>query len=341
MKKLPIALLINDIHVNKDNIAEFQLNWDEAIDVCKQRGISEIIVGGDLWTNRAAQTLSILMAVRSAIIKATSNGIDVVLAEGNHDLVDQESMLGYSHIFSEYPGVTVIDDFIIEDIGENLSLVVMSYFPENGSFLSRLDEVKSTVSPANTILYIHEGINGALTTSTSDELPAEGFKEFKKVLVGHYHNRTQVGKNIFYIGASRQHNFGEDEDKGYTVLYYDGDTEFVKNQVNTRYATVEVELDSINDAKEQIAALIKEGKKVKVKVECNSDETTTIDRQSFIDMGVSKIEVNTSSVSVASATQTLETKYDKAGIKQEYTIFCQKKEISDVATGLKYLDKIN
>ena len=110
--KVPCALLVNDIHVSKDNIPEFQKNWDEALAICKKHEIPEIIVGGDLWQSRASQTLSTLMAVRQAIIKATSAGIELTLAEGNHDLVDQESILGYSHLFSEYPGVHVVDDYL-------------------------------------------------------------------------------------------------------------------------------------------------------------------------------------------------------------------------------------
>ena len=33
-KKIPSALLLNDIHVSKDNIPEFQKNWDEALYIC-------------------------------------------------------------------------------------------------------------------------------------------------------------------------------------------------------------------------------------------------------------------------------------------------------------------
>ena len=41
-------LLINDIHVSRDSLQDFQKNWDEALDICKKRGIVDIIIGGDL-----------------------------------------------------------------------------------------------------------------------------------------------------------------------------------------------------------------------------------------------------------------------------------------------------
>ena len=77
-------LLINDIHLSKDNIPEFHKNWDEALRICKERGIDTIVIGGDLWQSRAGQTLNVLMAAREAILKAKQNGIYVIIELGNH-----------------------------------------------------------------------------------------------------------------------------------------------------------------------------------------------------------------------------------------------------------------
>lgn len=111
----------------------------------------------------------------------------------------------------------------------------MAYFPEDGSFTERLQEIiDNELSISHTrqnILYIHEGINGALSQPSDKELPAKIFEPFDKILVGHYHNRTKIkNTNIEYIGSSRQHNFGEDEEKGYTILYSDGSHKFVKTK---------------------------------------------------------------------------------------------------------------
>ncbi|KAB4999398.1 phosphoesterase, partial [Bacteroides thetaiotaomicron] len=187
-KKIPSALLLNDIHVSKDNIPEFQKNWDEALYICDQYGIEDMIIGGDLWLSRSSQTLSTLMAVRQAIIKATKAGITITVAEGNHCKVDQESVLGYSHLFSEYPHVYVVDDYSIINISNDVELYIMSYFPENGSFVERLKKmVKAELNASvHNILYIHEGINGALSTPNEKELPTNIFSDFDTVLVGHY-----------------------------------------------------------------------------------------------------------------------------------------------------------
>ena len=248
-KKNPFALLINDIHVSKDNIPEFVENWNEALDVCDKRKIHKIIIGGDLWLSRSAQTLSTMLAVRSAIMKATHQGLTIIIAEGNHDKVDQESLDGYSLVFSEYPGVEIIDDYAIYEM-ENTDLFVMSYFPENGSFIERYKEMTKEIMPERkAVLYIHQGIRGGLATASDDELPANLFKEFAAILVGHYHNRKSItGTKIEYIGSSRQHNFGEDEEKGYTIIYDDGSYEFIKNEANTRYKVIDVDFANVDAA---------------------------------------------------------------------------------------------
>ena len=54
--KEAIALLINDIHVSKDNISDFNQNWDEMLAICKREDIADIVIGGDMFTSRASQS---------------------------------------------------------------------------------------------------------------------------------------------------------------------------------------------------------------------------------------------------------------------------------------------
>lgn len=336
---------MNDIHVSKDNIPDFHKNWDEALSVCRDRSIPRIIVGGDLWQSRSSQTLGTLMAVRQAIIKATRT-VEVVLSEGNHDKVDQEATLGYCHIFSEYPHVRVVDDYLALDCGNDTTLFVMSYFPENGSFIGRLRDMERAIIPTKrNILYIHEGINGALSTASDKELPANIFGAFDTVLVGHYHNRCRIkGTNIEYIGSSRQHNFGEDEKKGYTVLYEDGTHEFVQNQANIRYKMLELSPDEIDERliKELNAARDRGDCKLKVRINCGLGDAPAISKDKLLEAGASKVEIMTGETVLKEvAAQSLEKKFDLGGIKREYATFCTDKEIQDVKLGLSYLDKIS
>ncbi len=342
-EKYACALLLNDVHVSKDNISEFQQNWTEALEVCGRMGIVDICIGGDLWQSRAAQTLSTLMAVRAALLQAKSAGCNVLIAEGNHCKVDQESIYGYSHIFSEYPNVDVVDVCNTYSY-DTLDLHMMSYFPENGSFATKLEEIAATLSPSQcNVLYIHQGINGALATSTSQELSPKIFKAFDKVLVGHYHDRCVIPKtNVEYIGSSRQHNFGEDEHKGYTILYSDGSTEFVENQVNRRYITLSATPASIQKTIDKSQALLQDPiYKVKVKLVCSDLEAQRVDKAQLIECGFDKIDILSQDDAVATTTaiSNLDSKFDKDGVIEEWTTYCDQKSIA-AELGVKYLNQI-
>ena len=111
-KNYPCLLLLNDIHVSKDNIPEFTANWREALDICRTMDIRDIALGGDLFLSRAAQTLDVLLAVHDALLLAAEYGMRVTMINGNHDKVNQESPRGYCHIFDQHDNVLVADDYI-------------------------------------------------------------------------------------------------------------------------------------------------------------------------------------------------------------------------------------
>lgn len=350
----PIALLSNDWHITKDNIAEFNANWDEMLSVCEKYKIEDVVIGGDMFTISSSQRLPVLLAVKHAIQKATAKNLFLTIAEGNHDLCDEEALEGYSHLFDGYHNVEAVDIYkVLEWDDCDVALVVMSYFPENGSFPERLKALKEDLKDQynwdleNVILYIHEGIKGALGDfDVPKEVPAEIFNDFRAVLCGHYHNRIELaGTDIMYIGSSRQNNFGEDDQKGYTILYDDGTISFVQNEVNTRYASLEVDIEDIDDAFLQKLSdyhnCAPTPYKVRVRVKCTDAQAKTYDKKILLDAGASKVEFKTEKMeTIVTQSSSIDEKYDKNGIKKEYQAFCSDKNI-DSKLGMKYLDKIS
>ena len=174
--KNPIALLSNDWHIVKDNIAEFNANWDEMIAVCKKYDVSDVVIGGDMFTASASQRLPVLLAVKRAIKKATAQKLYLTIANGNHDYIDEEAIEGYCHLYAGVDeNLDIVDVYkVLEWEDCKFALVVMSYFPENGSFVERLKALKDDLVNQykydldHVILYIHEGIVG--WTGTKDEI---------------------------------------------------------------------------------------------------------------------------------------------------------------------------
>ena len=344
----PCLLLLNDIHISKDNIPAFKANWQEAIDICRKMDVKEIAIGGDLFFSRAAQTLDVLLAVHDALLTAAEHGIHVTIAEGNHDKVNQENERGYCHVFDQHSNVLVCDEFVSLPLGDDCRFVLhmMGYFPEDGSFCTRLDRLKEEALDPKRLnfLYIHEGINGALAQPNDKELPAKIFEDFDKVFVGHYHNRTIIDKTrIEYIGSSRQHNFGEDEEKGYTVIYTDGSHEFIKNQANTRYRVIDVAAERAGlHLMDELREIDADGRyKVKVRVHAPQSAIKSVDKAALLDAGATKVELIADDEEMLEvAASSLFEKFDSHRIRETYEEFCREKQIDDVAIGLEYLSKI-
>lgn len=344
----PCLLLLNDIHISKDNIPAFKANWQEAIDICRKMDVKEIAIGGDLFFSRAAQTLDVLLAVHDALLTAAEHGIHVTIAEGNHDKVNQENERGYCHVFDQHSNVLVCDEYVSLPLGEDCRFVLhmMGYFPEDGSFCTRLDRLKEEALDPKRLnfLYIHEGINGALAQPNDKELPAKIFEDFDKVFVGHYHNRTIIDKTrIEYIGSSRQHNFGEDEEKGYTVIYTDGSHEFIKNQANTRYRVIDVSAERAGlHLMDELREIDADGRyKVKVRVHAPQAAMKSVDKAALLDAGATKVELIADDEEMLEvAASSLFEKFDSHCIRETYEEFCREKQIDDVAIGLEYLSKI-
>jgi len=344
----PCLLLLNDIHISKDNIPAFKANWQEAIDICRKMDVKEIAIGGDLFFSRAAQTLDVLLAVHDALLTAAEHGIHVTIAEGNHDKVNQENERGYCHVFDQHSNVLVCDEYVSLPLGDDCRFVLhmMGYFPEDGSFCTRLDRLKEEALDPKRLnfLYIHEGINGALANPAPNELPAKIFEDFDKVFVGHYHNRTIIDKTrIEYIGSSRQHNFGEDEEKGYTVIYTDGSHEFIKNKVNTRYRVIDVSAERAGlHLMDELREIDADGRyKVKVRVHAPQAAMKSVDKAALLDAGATKVELIADDEEMLEvAASSLFEKFDSHRIRETYEEFCREKQIDDVAIGLEYLSKI-
>ena len=344
----PCLLLLNDIHISKDNIPAFKANWQESIDICRKMDVKEIAIGGDLFFSRAAQTLDVLLAVHDALLTAAEHGIHVTIAEGNHDKVNQENERGYCHVFDQHSNVLVCDEYVSLPMGDDCRFVLhmMGYFPEDGSFCTRLERLKEeAIDPKRlNFLYIHEGINGALAQPNEKELPAKIFEEFDKVFVGHYHNRTIIPKTrIEYVGSSRQHNFGEDEEKGYTVIYTDGTHKFIKNQANTRYRVIDVTAERAGlHLMDELREIDADGRyKVKVRVHAPQVAIKSVDKSALLDAGATKVELIADDEDMLEASSSsLFEKFDSHRIRETYEEFCREKQIDDVAIGLEYLSKI-
>lgn len=336
------VMLMNDLHISKDNIEEFNKNWKEALVVASEYKVQYIFIGGDMFTTRAVQSLAPMLAVKDCLEKASEKGFAVHVVNGNHDLVSYDGGHGWCNLYSDIKNVYVHTQPYLYEL-EGVWLAMFPYYLEDTIMLKVLDEFdkklhENEISPKDVVLYLHSGIHGALGDfDVPNELSQERLVKYYKVLAGHYHNRTHIkGTNIYYIGSSRANSFGEDDEKGYTILFPDGETEFVQNEVNIRYATEDVVLSELKDWKRNYDSRYK----VRLRIHCQSSEVDTVDRDELHSRGVNKIEFTTEKIQTIKAEQSkMEEKFDTKDLQHEYESFCGEKDINSTL-GIKYLNQI-
>ena len=190
----------------------------------------------------------------------------------------------------------------------------------------------------------HQGINGGLShknATVNKELPTGMFEAFDTVLVGHYHNRNLVehdGDNdIWYTGSTYAANYGEDNDKGFTIIYDDGSIEFHQTDF-PRYETLSVDITEIDGkwlstTKKHIAS---SGANIRVIVTGDESELKKVKKQKFSDIGVKKLQLNVDSVGLEAKVSRSFVSLDKETVLKEYSKFCVSQEI-DPDFGISYL----
>ena len=336
-------LFVNDIHIARERLHDFQLNWGEAIDICKKRKIKYIVVGGDLFEARHSQSLAVLTTIMSAIEASFRFGIHVVLANGNHDKVNQEDEVGYCHIFKHHPNVIVVDDWRYIQTPES-NIFILAYFPETGSLPDKLRDIENSDVFNNgkrNILYAHAGVMGGLETENKKEASKEEFSAFDVVYMGHYHDRKHIsGSNIYYIGSSRQYNYGEDTEKGYNICNSLGELEFIANKVNSKYVTVPVNFKDLDNAESIVNEVKLEhggGCLIKFKISVDSKNKGNVDKQFLLDAGVNRIEIENVVEQKESVNSSFYKRYNKEQIVDTYSEYCNNINVSD-KLGIKYIN---
>lgn len=230
-KSEPIAILVNDIHLTKDNGYLVKGIINQISTYAVDNDIKYIIFGGDIFTNRSGQPLSCLLDFKEIIEDCLDPFSEIHIIPGNHDKTNPDDAASYLDVFDNYEYVYVHRGAEVGNAMGNCQFTFIPYFSDDVWMkeFSRISKYKLSKKYHN-FLVTHVAINGAKNndgTEVNNEIKNNMFGEYEAVFVGHYHNRSDVGKNVHYTGSLYQGNFGEDIEKGFTVIYNDGSFEYV------------------------------------------------------------------------------------------------------------------
>jgi exonuclease SbcD len=349
MNKKPLAVVITDTHMHDKNIDLVRDIFDQVFNFCKQKNIPIIFYAGDWFTSRTGQSIACLLATKEILKKMNYLGLKMWAIAGNHDKADQSIPESFLTVFSDDPGFTLVKvtgRFPLIDSG--ITVDMLPYFTDAvySDYLTEMAENKPVqASKTKRILITHTAVNGVKNNDGSEVTTAWGqnlFSAWDKVLVGHYHNKSTVGKNIHYIGSAYQANFGEDEAKGLTVILDDGSLEQIrlKFPLYSKY-TVNVKEIKAEDLR-QLKEMMEQDPEQKLRIILTGTEAevNSFDKSLIESLGIS-VEKRPLDVEALEPETEIElVSYNRENITEAFNEFCDSKQITERTYGLELLNKL-
>lgn len=286
--KEAIAILSTDKHITPRNLSEMYDLFKQEIILAKERNVSNIIWLGDIFNSRESQRQEVLTFLSNILIDYKNAGLEIYCIPGNHDKTDYNSYDSFLDCFILAPHFHLLKEANSFALG-GVKFDSVPFFNEE-KWLEEFNKIPK--KEAGQILLSHIAVDGSVNNDgskvSSEKIKPSMFNHYKSVFLGHYHNAQQVSKNIFHLPSTRQNNFGEDNEKGFTILYNDFSTEFIKSKfIEFEKFHIDLENSSIEEAMELAKTIEKENVRITFEFSGSDDKLRALDKKFFINLGVS------------------------------------------------------
>jgi exonuclease SbcD len=344
MKKIkkPLTICSTDWHLNKDNLEQIKDLVRQKIALANRYDIKTVFLLGDVYTSRKAIEEFILNTFGEILDMFKDAGIKLICIAGNHDKINQEKKESYLTPFRNHPNFMLIELCGGIPIGD-IMFHMVPYFKDE-VYVEQLDSLIEYIGKENfktkkRFLLTHQSVNGVKNndgTKVVDGFDPDVFDLFDKVLVGHYHNRSKVGENVYYIGSIAANNFGEDNEKGFTLVYDDGSLGFEKSKFK------EYHKFTIDLSKDTYTKLIDEHKtsdnNIRFEFVGKDEDFVQVDIDMIKSLGIDvkrKRQDVEATICVAEQDEVIE--FDSITIMSEFDKFCAKENVADMEFGKSIL----
>jgi len=338
--------IITDLHIDESNYLQVRDVVIQSIDKCIEHLLKTLYVAGDIFNSRKSQPLVVLDCWSEILDYAQMKGVELIGIPGNHDKLDYTSEKSYLDSYKHHPAFTLVRDYGEFDIIEGVRVHMVPYFDEKSTYMQYLSQVNLLKGGKN-YLITHIAVNGVRNNDGStveQSIPQDIFSQFDAVYVGHYHDRQllQVGGGfILYIGALLQRNYGEDVNKGMTLVFDDGTNEIV-NLKFKQFITLDVDLDQVSD--EQLKHMcIQNGNSddnVRIKFTGSKQKIDALDKSKFDAVNIDvKCKYKDPEIDISYKQAVNFSGFDADKIKVELEDFCQKNPDIELITAQNYLQK--
>lgn len=337
----PIAIISTDWHLNDNNAVQLLDIADEEVALAKKLGVNRIVWLGDMFDSRMSQRQDLLNCFDAIIGAHTRQGLSIHCIPGNHDKTNYRDDESFLTPYRYHPDFHLYE----QEEGVLLGNVAAYFVPfyQQDVWVKHFKNIRDIARGDASILFSHTAIEGSINNDGSvveSSIKASMFKDFDRVFLGHYHNAQQPAKSVFHLPSVCQNNFGEDTDKGFTVLYDDLSFELVKATFKP-YLTAKFPADTFT--RDLVNHLVGEAKSgdmhLRVVITGDQQAVKGVDRKTLQAAGIS-VKVKYDDVEVTEPEQRTETVKELSGtdIKEKFVKFCEANSYS-VEEGLSLLNE--
>lgn len=336
MKKIA-GVLLTDTHLKESNIDINIKVFKQAIEFCLENKLAKIWHLGDIFNSRKAQPLDVLDAFEQILDLLDEVGIQMITIPGNHDKTSYDSEKSFLNPFRHHPALELITGFEERMLTKDVTVSLIPYFSDQ-IYKEQLELSEKSETKNKRILFTHIGVNGAVMNNgiAVDGILKDLFDVYEKVYIGHYHDK-QIFDKINYIGGSIQHNFGEDSEKGLTILYDDLSFE-TKVLIYPKYHKIETDVSklSLKDIEEIRKEVEESGDMIRIVLTGSDAEIKSFNKQSLLAVGVA-VATKVEEINRQEIDERVEP-FTQGTLVEEFEKFTIKNKL-DLETGKKYLMK--
>lgn len=333
MKK-PIIVIWNDSHLKTGNEQEVLKSVQHLVKFCVEKNIKDVVFAGDLFDSRSFQRQEVLKTADAILNLFYINDLTLTMFPGNHDKTIYASYDSFLDIYRYHPNVYLYNDVTNIEIG-GVKITLLPFF-SNDMLVPKIEEHEG-----GDILISHFEMNGSSNLGhVIDDSPINRgmLKKWKKTYLGHFHNTMEITKDIVHLPSLRQNNFGEDSNKGFSIIYDDLSYEIVPGDFR-KFSKVKIDLNNVTIKELKKLIQVHQDSTDIVRFEITGDENKlkALDKEIFKDTNIDvKIEYKKKYDIDELEVPTFVKTHTKNSIVPTFESFCNDKGY-DIEVGTKLL----
>lgn len=178
---------------------------------CKVAGIDTVVVLGDMFHDRRALEIDVLVEASKFLEEAVDDyGQQWITFPGNHDMFLRHSW-DVNSLIPLRKHLTVIDDVKILKLDDQ-RFWILPFVQFEKAYMRVVRKIEEKFEEGDKLL-THVGIRGATlnTCFLLKDWSIVSFENtpFERVYTGHFHSKQQIGENVWYPGSPIPFKFDE------------------------------------------------------------------------------------------------------------------------------------